>query len=234
MLEVKNLNVSYGVIPVLHNVSLHVKENELVALLGSNGAGKSTLLNTIQGMMKPISGSISFLGKPIEGLPPHRVIAEGIVQVPEGRRLFPYMTVRENLLLGAYPGKAWSNKRERMEWVMSLFPILKERAEMQSRLLSGGEQQMLTIGRGLMAHPRLLMVDEPSLGLAPVILDNLYETLGKLRESKITILLPEQNALRALTIGNRGYVMQDGRVVLEGNCQSLMQSDLVKRAYLGR
>ena len=121
-----------------------------------------------------------------------------------------------------------------MEWVMSLFPILKERAQMQSRLLSGGEQQMLTIGRGLMAHPRLLMVDEPSLGLAPVILDNLYETLGKLRESKITILLPEQNALRALTIGNRGYVMQDGRVVLEGNCQSLMQSDLVKRAYLGR
>ena len=234
MLEVKNLNVSYGVIPVLHDVSLHVKENELVALLGSNGAGKSTLLNTIQGMMKPISGSISFLGKVIEGLPPHRVIAEGIVQVPEGRRLFPYMTVRENLLLGAYPGNAWSSKGERMEWVMSLFPILNERAQMQSRLLSGGEQQMLTIGRGLMAHPRLLMIDEPSLGLAPVILDNLYETLGKLRESKITILLPEQNALRALTIGNRGYVMQDGRVVLEGNCQSLMQSDLVKRAYLGR
>jgi len=234
MLEVKNLNVSYGVIPVLHEVSLHVKENELVALLGSNGAGKSTLLNTIQGMMKPVSGSISFLGKAIEGLPPYRVIAEGIVQVPAGRRLFPYMTVRENLLLGAYPGNAWSSKGERMEWVMSLFPILKERAQMQSRLLSGGEQQMLTIGRGLMAQPRLLMVDEPSLGLAPVILDNLYETLGKLRESKITILLPEQNALRALTIGNRGYVMQDGRVVLEGNCQSLMQSDLVKRAYLGR
>jgi len=234
MLEVKNLNVSYGVIPVLHDVSLQVKENELVALLGSNGAGKSTLLNTIQGMMKPVSGSISFLGKAIEGLPPHRVIAEGIVQVPEGRRLFPYMTVRENLLLGAYPGKAWSNKKERIEWVMSLFPILKERAQMQSRLLSGGEQQMLTIGRGLMALPRLLMVDEPSLGLAPVILDNLYETLEKLRESKITILLPEQNALRALTIGDRGYVMQDGRVVLEGNCQSLMQSDLVKKAYLGR
>jgi branched-chain amino acid transport system ATP-binding protein len=162
------------------------------------------------------------------------VIAEGIVQVPEGRRLFPYLTVKENLLLGAYPGNAWNSKRETMDWVMSLFPILKERAQMQSRLLSGGEQQMLTIGRGLMAHPRLFMVDEPSLGLAPVILDNLYETLERLRESKITILLPEQNALRALTIGDRGYVMQDGRVVLEGNCQSLMQSDLVKRAYLGR
>jgi branched-chain amino acid transport system ATP-binding protein len=234
MLEVKNLNVSYGVIPVLHDVSLRVKENEMVALLGSNGAGKSTLLNTIQGFLKPKSGSISFLGKAIEGFPPHRVIAEGIVQVPEGRRLFPYMTVRENLLLGAYPGSAWGSKKERMEWVMGLFPILKERAQMQARLLSGGEQQMLTIGRGLMALPRLLMVDEPSLGLAPVILDSLYATLGKLRESKITILLPEQNALRALTIGDRGYVMQDGKVVLEGDCQTLMQSDLVKKAYLGR
>jgi branched-chain amino acid transport system ATP-binding protein len=234
MLEVRNLNVSYGVIPVLHDVSLQVKENELVAVLGSNGAGKSTLLNTIQGMMKPVSGSISFFGKPIEGLPPHKVIAEGIVQVPEGRRLFPYMTVRENLLLGAYPGNAWGAKNERMEWIMSLFPILKERAQMQSRLLSGGEQQMLTIGRGLMAQPRLLMVDEPSLGLAPVILDHLYEILGKLRKSKITILLPEQNALRALAIGDRGYVMQDGRIVLEGNCQTLMQSDLVRQAYLGR
>lgn len=234
MLEVKNLNVSYGVIPVLHDVSLRVKENELVALLGSNGAGKSTLLNTIQGFLKPTSGSILFLGKAIEGLPPHRVIAEGIAQVPEGRRLFPYMTVRENLLLGAYPGGAWGSKKERMEWVMGLFPILKDRAQMQSRLLSGGEQQMLTIGRGLMALPRLLMVDEPSLGLAPVILDSLYDTLGKLRESKITILLPEQNALRALNIGDRGYVMQDGKVVLEGDCQTLMQSDLVKKAYLGR
>jgi len=233
MLEVKNINVSYGVIPVLHDVSMQVKENELVVLLGSNGAGKSTLLNTIQGMIKPVSGSISFLGKAIGGLPPHKVIAEGIVQVPEGRRLFPYMTVRENLLLGAYPGNAWKDKKERMAWVMSLFPILKERASMQSRMLSGGEQQMLTIGRGLMAHPRMLMVDEPSLGLAPVILDNLYQTLGKLRESKITILLPEQNALRALQIGDRGYVMQDGRIVLEGDCQSLMQSDLVRRAYLG-
>jgi branched-chain amino acid transport system ATP-binding protein len=234
MLEIKNLNVSYGVLPVLHDVSMQVKENELVALLGSNGAGKSTLLNTIQGIMKPVSGSISFLGKAIGGLPPHRVIAEGIVQVPEGRRLFPYMTVRENLLLGAYPGNAWKDKKERMAWVMSLFPILKERANMQSRMLSGGEQQMLTIGRGLMAHPRMLMVDEPSLGLAPVILDNLYQTLGKLRESKITILLPEQNALRALQIGDRGYVMQDGRIVLEGDCQSLMQSDLVRKAYLGK
>jgi branched-chain amino acid transport system ATP-binding protein len=222
MLEIKNLNVSYGVLPVLHDVSMQVKENELVALLGSNGAGKSTLLNTIQGIMKPVSGSISFLGKAIGGLPPHRVIAEGIVQVPEGRRLFPYLTVRENLLLGAYPGNAWKDKKERMAWVVSLFPILKERANMQSRMLSGGEQQMLTIGRGLMAHPRMLMVDD------------LYQTLGKLRESKITIFLPEQNALRALQIGDRGYVMQDGRIVLEGDCQSLMQSDLVRKAYLGR
>ena len=162
------------------------------------------------------------------------VAAAGIAQVPEGRRLFPYMTVKENLLLGAYPGKAWKAKQKRMEWVMELFPILKERANMPSRSLSGGEQQMLTIGRGLMAQPQLLMVDEPSLGLAPVVQDNLYETLGKLRQSKITILLPEQNALRALGIADRGYVMQDGRIVLEGNAASLMQSDLVKKAYLGR
>ncbi len=144
------------------------------------------------------------------------------------------MTVKENLLLGAYPGKSWQTKQERMKWVMELFPILGERANMPSRLLSGGEQQMLTIGRGLMAQPRLLMVDEPSLGLAPVIQDHLYLTLGKLRESKITILLPEQNALRALGIADRGYVMQDGKIVLEGDAASLMQSDLVKKAYLGR
>ncbi|HYA91562.1 MAG TPA: ABC transporter ATP-binding protein [Thermodesulfobacteriota bacterium] len=234
MLEVKNLNVSYGVIPVLHDVSLSIQQNELVALLGSNGAGKSTLLNTIQGIVKPSSGRILFLGKPIENLPTHKIITAGIAQVPEGRRLFPYMTVKENLLLGAYPGKAWQVKQERMKWVMELFPILKERANMASRLLSGGEQQMLTIGRGLMAQPRLLMVDEPSLGLAPVIQDHLYQTLGKLRQSKITILLPEQNALRALGIANRGYVMQDGKIVLEGDAASLMQSDLVKKAYLGR
>jgi branched-chain amino acid transport system ATP-binding protein len=234
MLEVKNLHVSYGVIPVLHDVSLSIQENEVVALLGSNGAGKSTLLNTIQGIIKPTSGSIWFLGKSIENLPAHKVIAEGIAQVPEGRRLFPYMTVKENLLLGAYPGKAWKVKQKRMEWVMELFPILKERANMPSRSLSGGEQQMLTIGRGLMAQPQLLMVDEPSLGLAPVVQDHLYETLGKLRQSRITILLPEQNALRALGIADRGYVMQDGRIVLEGNAASLMKSDLVKKAYLGR
>ena len=234
MLEVKNLNVSYGVLPVLHDVDLTVQENEVVALLGSNGAGKSTLINTIQGMIKPTSGSILFLGKPIENLPTHKVIAEGIAQVPEGRRLFPFMTVRENLLLGAYPGKAWQDKDKRMEWIMELFPILKERANMQSRLLSGGEQQMLTIGRGLMAQPKMLMVDEPSLGLAPVILDHLYEALGKLRDSKITILLSEQNALRALEIADRGYVMQDGKIMLEGKSDDLLQSDLVKRAYLGR
>lgn len=233
-MEVKNLHVSYGVIPVLHDVCLEVKENEIVALLGSNGAGKSTLLNTIQGILRPRSGTILFLGEPLEGLPPHEVIARGIVQVPEGRRLFPYMTVKENLLLGAYPGNAWQSRKERMEWIMALFPILKERAHMPARFLSGGEQQMLTIGRGLMAHPRLLMIDEPSLGLAPVILDTLYATFAKLRDSQITIFLPEQNALRALGIADRGYVMQEGRIVLEGRAENLLQSDLVKRAYLGR
>ena len=234
MLEIKNLHVSYGVIPVLHDVNLVVRENELVALLGSNGAGKSTLLNTIQGIIRSTSGSIKFLDQQIENLPTHKIVAAGIVQVPEGRRLFPYMTVKENLILGAYPGDAWKDKRKSMEMIMGLFPILKERANMEARLLSGGEQQMLTIGRGLMAHPRLLMIDEPSLGLAPVIMDNLYDTMGKLRQSKITILLPEQNALRALTIADRGYVMQDGKIVLQGDAKSLIQSDLVRKAYMGR
>jgi len=234
MLEVKNLCVSYGVIPVLHDVSFIIKEGEIVTLLGSNGTGKSTILNTIQGIMKPTSGNIVFQGKEINDLPPHKVVAGGIVQVPEGHRTFPYMTVRENLLLGAYPRGAWEDRKESLEYVMNLFPLLKERANMEARLLSGGEQQMLTIGRGLMSHPRLLMVDEPSLGLAPVIVDALFETLEKLRDSGITILLPEQNALRALKLADRGYVLQDGRVMLEDTSENLMKSDLVKKAYLGR
>jgi len=234
MLEIKNLCVSYGVIPVLHDVSFTIKEGEIVTLLGSNGAGKSTILNTIQGIMKATSGNIVFKGKPIKDFPPHKVVAEGIVQVPEGHRNFPYMTVKENLLLGAYPKGAWEGRKESLEHVINLFPILKERANMEARLLSGGEQQMLTIGRALMSRPRFLMVDEPSLGLAPVVVDTLFETLEKLRGSGITILLPEQNALRALQLADRGYVLQDGRVVLEDTSENLIKSDVVKKAYLGR
>jgi len=233
MLEVQNLCASYGLIAVLHNVSFHVKPDEIVTILGSNGAGKSTALKTIQGILKPTSGKILFQGKDITGWPPHKTVEAGVIHIPEGHRVFPYLTVKENLLIGAYPGNSWKNRKDHMEWVMTIFPKLKERQNQEARLLSGGEQQMLTIARGLMTNPKFIMVDEPSVGLAPVIVEGLFEALAKLRDQGITILLPEQNALRALQLADRGYVMQDGRIVLEGKSEELMQSDIVKKAYLG-
>ena len=234
MLEVDNLSVSYGVIPVLHDVNFNIKENEIVTILGSNGTGKSTILNTIQGFMKCPSGRIIFQDEPIQNLPPHKIVDLGIVQVPEGSKSFPYMTVRENLLLGAYRSNSWKRRKDTLAYVYSLYPILKERSNQTARLLSGGEQQMMKIGRGLMANPRLMMVDEPSIGLAPLIVDAVYETLAKLRDSGLTILLTEQNALRALQLANRGYILQDGRVVIEDKAENLMKNDLVRKAYLGR
>jgi branched-chain amino acid transport system ATP-binding protein len=234
MLEVKNLSASYGMIPVLHNVSFKVAAGEIVTLLGSNGAGKSTILNTIQGIMKPSSGEIYVQDRSISGWAPHRVVEAGVIHIPEGHRIFPYLTVKENLLLGAYPGDSWKKRKEALAWVIEFFPILGERSNQQSRLLSGGEQQMLCVARGLMSRPRFIMVDEPSIGLAPVVVDALFESLGKLRQSGITILLPEQNALRALQLADRGYVIQHGRVVIEGDSADLMKSDMIKKAYLGR
>jgi len=234
MLEVKNLSASYGMIPVLHDVSFNVEAGEIVTLLGSNGAGKSTILNTIQGIMKPSSGEIYFQDRSISGWAPHKVVEAGVIHIPEGHRIFPYLTVKENLLLGAYPGDSWKKRKESLAWVVEFFPILGERSNQQSRLLSGGEQQMLCVARGLMSRPRFIMVDEPSIGLAPVVVDALFESLGKLRQSGITILLPEQNALRALQLADRGYVVQHGRVVIEGNSADLMKSDMIKKAYLGR
>jgi len=234
MLEVDNLSVSYGVIPVLHDVNFNIKENEIVTILGSNGTGKSTILNTIQGFMKCPSGRIIFQDEPIQNLPPHKIVDLGIVQVPEGSKSFPYMTVRENLLLGAYRSNSWKRRKDTLAYVYSLYPILKERSNQTARLLSGGEQQMLKIGRGLMANPRLMMVDEPSIGLGPLIVDAVYETLAKLRDSGLTILLTEQNALRALQLANRGYILQAGRVVIEDKAENLMKNDLVRKAYLGR
>ncbi len=233
MLEVKNLCASYGLIAVLHNVSFTIKPDEIVTLLGSNGAGKSTILNTVQGVIKPTSGTVVFQGKDITGWPTHKTVEEGVIHIPEGHRVFPYLSVKENLLIGAYPGDSWNNRKDHMEWVMSIFPKLKERQNQESRLLSGGEQQMLTIARGLMTKPKFIMVDEPSVGLAPVIVDAVFESLAKLRDQGITILLPEQNALRALQLADRGYIIQDGKVVLEGKSEELMKSDIVKKAYLG-
>ena len=234
MLEVNELSASYGVIPALHGVSFNVRQSEIVTILGSNGTGKSTILNVIQGMMTGTSGRIIFRDEAIQGLPSHKIVNRGIVQVPEGMKSFPFMTVKENLLLGAYRKTSWPRRKQTLEYAYSLFPILKERSNMAARLLSGGEQQMLKIGRGLMANPYLLMVDEPSIGLAPLIVESVYESLGKLREKGLTILLTEQNALRALQLADRGYIIQEGRIVLEGKSSELMKNNLVKRAYLGR
>lgn len=234
MLRVENINVSYGKVQVLRDLSFHVEKGELVALIGSNGSGKTTTLNTISGILKTSSGSISLFDKRIENLPPHRIVEMGIIQVPEGRKIFPYMTVMENLLLGAYGGKdAWKKRRDSLEYVFSLFPILKERRNLHARLLSGGEQQMLVIGRGLMSRPKLLMIDEPSLGLAPKILTQIYDVIQDLHEDGLTVLLSEQNAQYALNIADRGYVMENGRLLLEGSGEELLNNERVKKAYLG-
>jgi branched-chain amino acid transport system ATP-binding protein len=233
MFEIRNLNVFHGLIHVLYDVSMEVKEGEMVALLGSNGAGKTTLVNTVSGIYKASSGSIIFQGEHIENKPPHEIVKRGIIQVPEGRRILPYLTVEENLYLGAYTNEAWRKRRQSIERVYALFPVLKERRKVLAGSLSGGEQQMLVIGRGLMAMPKFMMFDEPSLGLAPKLLSEVYRTLAKLRDEKITILLSEQNVRQALAITHRGYVLENGRIILSGDSKELLNNEMVKKAYLG-
>lgn len=233
MLKLNKLSASYGVIPVLHQVDLEVGRGEIVALLGSNGAGKTTLLNAISGVVKRQSGTITFLGNSIEDLPPNQIVASGIAQIPEGRKIFPYLTVKENLLMGACIPHAWRERQQTLEKVCSLFPILKERSRQRASLMSGGEQQMLVIARGLMARPKVLLIDEPSLGLSPLIMSRIYEVMKTFPADGITVLLSEQNAFYALEIANRGYVMQDGHIVLQGPSKDLLDSKLVKKAYLG-
>ncbi len=233
MLRINDLHTSYGVIPVLHGISLEVRQGEIVALLGSNGAGKTTLLNTISGVLPCTSGVIDFLGRQIQNQASNRIVAYGISQIPEGRKIFPYLTVKENLLMGACTPPAWRRRQEMLDRVCALFPILKERAKQRASLMSGGEQQMLAIARGLMARPRLLMVDEPSLGLSPLIMSQIYDAIRTFPADGVTILLSEQNALYALEISGRGYVLQDGHMVLEGTSDFLLQSELVKKAYIG-
>jgi len=233
MLKINNLNASYGVIPILHDVGMEVKEGEIVALLGGNGSGKTTLLNTISGVIKSQSGKITFLGTDIQNRPPDKIVQMGIAQIPEGRKIFPYLTVKENLLMGACTPQAWRKRLVMLERVCTLFPILKERAKQRASLMSGGEQQMLVIARGLMAHPKLLIIDEPSLGLSPLIMSQIFEVIKTFPADGITVLLSEQNALYALEIAARGYVLQDGHVVLEGAGDFLLNSELVKKAYIG-
>lgn len=233
MIKVNNLNVLYGNLQALWDVSFHVEEGEIVALVGANAAGKSTVLNTISGLLRPTSGTIEFLGQEITGLPAHHIVEAGISQIPEGRKLFPTMSVRENLELGAYIQKAWDYKNETIEDIYRLFPILKERIKQPAGTLSGGEQQIVAIARGLMARPKLCMFDEPSHGLAPILVSELFDIINSLHKHGTTILLVEQNVERTLEVADRAYVLENGRIVLEGTGEELVENKHVREAYLG-
>ena len=233
MLELKDLTVSYEKVQVLWDISFSIKAGDVVTLLGSNGAGKSTTVKTIQGILKPKSGSIKFMDKHIEGLPAYKIVDEGIALVPEGREIFPKMSVFENLILGAYVPRAKGSLDESLEWVLKLFPKLEERKKQLAGTMSGGEQQMLAIARALMSKPKLLMMDEPSLGLAPVIVLQVFEIIKKLHEEGVTILLVEQNVHHALEISDSAYVLEKGKVILEGKGLELLDDKYVKSAYLG-
>jgi branched-chain amino acid transport system ATP-binding protein len=233
MLEICNLNTLYGKAQALWDVCLQIDEAEIVALVGSNGAGKTTLLNTVSGLLRPASGSVTFLGKRIDGLPSHAIVELGISLVPEGGRVFPDMTVRENLEMGAYPYHAWKQKGERLQQVYQIFPRLRERERQLARTLSGGEHQMLAIGRALMSKPRLCLFDEPSYGLAPLLVMEIFRIIQGLRDQGLTILLIEQNVRRALEIADRAYVLENGRICMEGACTEILESDHVRKAYLG-
>jgi len=233
MFEVNNINVFYGDLQALWNVSFKVEKGEVVVIVGSNGAGKTTILKTISGLLHPKSGMINFSGNRIEKDPPHKIVNLGIAQIPEGRHLFPYMTVLENLEVGSYTSRAREKKNETIEWVYQLFPILKERKSQLAGTLSGGERQMLAVGRGLMSRPKLLMLDEPSLGLAPKLVLQVFDIVKKVNEEGVTILLVEQNVRHALEIANRAYVLETGKITLEGTGKKLLVSDHVKKAFLG-
>ena len=233
MLSIKNLETSYGPVAVLKGISLEVVAGEVVALIGANGAGKTTTLMTISGIVPRRSGSITFCGEEIGGLSPHQIVQRGICHVPEGRRIFPRLSVRENLEMGAYLQTDSRKAGEDFERVFTLFPLLKERASQRGGTLSGGEQQMLAIGRALMSRPRLLLLDEPSLGLSPLMVGKIFEMIKEISRQGKTILLVEQNAHAALTLADRGYVMETGEVVLSDQADRLLKNPRVQSAYLG-
>ncbi|MBQ4124680.1 MAG: ABC transporter ATP-binding protein [Desulfovibrio sp.] len=233
MLELRQVNTYYGKIQALQDVSIRVDDGEIVTLIGANGAGKSTTLMTVCGILHPRSGEIVWNGAPIHQLPPHDIVKLGISQVPEGRLIFPELTVRENLDLGAFLRSDRDGIASDMDYVFELFPILKERISQQGGTLSGGEQQMLAVGRALMARPKLLLLDEPSLGLAPIIIQQIFSIIQKVNADGTTVFLVEQNANQALRIAHRGYVMENGRIVMEESAQTLLASEKVRKAYLG-
>jgi branched-chain amino acid transport system ATP-binding protein len=233
MLEINNLSTSYGRIQVLWDVNIEVKEGEIVALVGSNGAGKTTLVNTLSGLVKPTSGQITFMGNRIDGRPLHRIVELGISHVPEGGRVFRDMSVKENLEMGAYPMHAWKKREETVNLVYEVFPLLKERQKQMANTLSGGEQQMLAMGRGLMSMPKLCIFDEPSYGLAPILVANVFQVVKTLRDQGITIFLIEQNVKHTLEVSDRAYVLENGKIVIADTCSNLLQSAYIKKAYLG-
>jgi branched-chain amino acid transport system ATP-binding protein len=233
MLEVAQIDVYYGEVPALRGVTLRVSNGESVTVIGANGAGKSTVLKTVSGLLRPRQGSLRFDDRELGTLPPYEIAALGIAHVPEGRRVFPELTVRENLEMGAYLAAAKKKRPETLAWVLEIFPILGERSKQFGGTLSGGEQQMLAIARGLMLRPRLLMLDEPSLGLAPIMAENTFEKIDEIHREGISILLVEQNVVRALALAQRGYVLGNGQIVLQGTAAELLENEQVKDAYLG-
>jgi branched-chain amino acid transport system ATP-binding protein len=233
MLKVENINISYGAIHAIHDLSLQVNSGEIVTLIGANGAGKTSTLRAISGLNPVKSGEITYEGKVISNIGAHKIVGYGLSQVPEGRRVFGDQTIEENLLLGAYLRKSKAEIKASMEEVFTLFPRVKERRKQLAGTMSGGEQQMLAIGRALMAKPRLLLLDEPSMGLAPIVVEEIFEIIKNIRKAGTTILLVEQNANAALQIADRGYVLETGSVVLEGLAQDLLHDDSVRKAYLG-
>lgn len=232
-LEISGIKVSYGDVQVIFDLSLTVQEGEVVSIIGGNGAGKSTLLKTISGLMHPQEGSILFEGKPTHAAPPEEIVNLGIVQVPEGRRLFTLMSVKDNLIVGGYNNRANQDIARLLEEVYTLLPRLRERESQLAMTLSGGEQQMVAIGRGLMAKPKLLMLDEPSLGLAPILIKDIFETVRKIADQGTTVLLVEQDVRHSLSLSDRGYVLENGRINLEGPAAELLENPHVKTAYLG-
>ena len=233
MLRVQDLEVKYGDFQALWGVSLEVQEGEVVCLLGPNGAGKSTLISAVSGLVKPSRGRIEFCGERIDGLPTHQIVTRGISHVLEQRRLFPYLSVEKNLLLGSYQDRARPKRAESLAWVFELFPILQERKQQLANSLSGGEQQMLAVARGLMSRPRFLMVDEPFLGLAPIVVQRILEIIRKINDAGVTVLFIEQNVQLALGASHRGYLLESGRLVTSGKAAALLESDLVRKVYLG-
>ena len=233
LLDVKDIHVFYGNIEAVKGMSFHVDKGEIVSLIGANGAGKTTTLRTVSGLLRPGEGAIFYEGQRIDLLPAHEIVGMGVAQSPEGRRIFPRMSVRENLDMGAFIRRDPAGQREDMDRIMDLFPILKERARQAAGTLSGGEQQMLAMGRALMARPRLLLLEEPSMGLAPIVVQTIFDTIRDINDQGMTVLLVEQNAAQALSLAHRGYVIETGKIVLEDEASALLENEQVRKAYLG-